>query len=271
MARAKRTHRADARKRYRAQVAAGEVPAGSAAERPPATGASAPAPERPSITYAFRAAFRRADLATDLRLLPQLILHRSVWVPAAISVGAMLLIFVTGGKDIVSQLLWQYFIITPPVGAIFLSGFLAPRASYLTGAISGLVGALCLTVLLTTGTIHSPTQGGFGGAVPLPSESAAASPSESAGASPSASGSPAASPSEGAPGSAAPSPAPSGDGTTPTPIDEASLITSALVISPVTGVLFGSAAAWYRRFLNLANPNRARAQAQRRRQQPRRR
>jgi phosphate/sulfate permease len=36
-----------------------------------------------------------------------------------------------------------------------------------------------------------------------------------------------------------------------------SIITQALVISPVSGALYAAAAAWYKRFLNLSNPNRA--------------
>jgi hypothetical protein len=42
----------------------------------------------------------------------------------------------------------------------------------------------------------------------------------------------------------------------------------ALATSPLSGVFFGAAAAWYRRFLRLANPNRSRQttrQSQRRR------
>jgi hypothetical protein len=33
-------------------------------------------------------------------------------------------------------------------------------------------------------------------------------------------------------------------------------VSAAFVVSPVSGILFGAAIAWYRRFLNLANPNR---------------
>jgi len=44
-----------------------------------------------------------------------------------------------------------------------------------------------------------------------------------------------------------------------------SLVTQALVISPVSGALYASAAAWYKRFLNLSNPNRGRAQQQQQR------
>jgi hypothetical protein len=39
------------------------------------------------------------------------------------------------------------------------------------------------------------------------------------------------------------------------------IILAALVLSPGLGILFASAAAWYRRFLQLSNPNRGRRQA----------
>jgi phosphate/sulfate permease len=44
-----------------------------------------------------------------------------------------------------------------------------------------------------------------------------------------------------------------------------SIVTQALVISPVSGAVYAAAAAWYKRFLNLSNPNRARAQQQQQR------
>jgi uncharacterized membrane protein len=42
-------------------------------------------------------------------------------------------------------------------------------------------------------------------------------------------------------------------------------IISALVLSPILGALFAAAAAWYRRFLRLSNPNRGRQAAAQRR------
>jgi hypothetical protein len=47
--------------------------------------------------------------------------------------------------------------------------------------------------------------------------------------------------------------------------------TSALVISPIAGIFFAAAAAWYRRFLKLANPNRAAARPSSNRGKPARR
>jgi hypothetical protein len=262
VARAKRTDRAEARRRYRAQLAAegrdeevdpeegepareAEAPSRPAQRR--AAASPPPTPPRPGIGYAFRAAFRPANFREDLAAVPQLTRHRSVWLPALISIATTAVLLVTGGRDVISALIYQYFIVTPPIGAIFLSGFLAPRASYLTGAFAGLVGAVCLAVLVaasSTGTLG----GGTPGTSPSPSASAVSSPV----ASPAASGSPAAT----AAASPQPSPTPSGAGGAPTPAELADTVAISFVLSPLTGAFFGAAAAWYRRFLNLANPNR---------------
>jgi hypothetical protein len=277
VARAKRTDRAEARRRYRAQLAAdgGEeldpaddvepAPQSQRPVRQPARrGAAEPAdmPARPGIGNAFRSAFRPPNVGADLAALPQLLRHRSVWLPALISIGTTAVLLTTRGSDGISLLVYQYFVLTPPIGAIFLSGFLAPRASYITGAIAGLVGAACLAVL-----VAAFPAGNLGGpAAP------AASPSPSALTSPAASGSPAtsAAASASAPASAAasgspapsaavspgPSPAPTAAGSVPTPDELAGTVAASFLLSPLTGALFGAAAAWYRRFLNLANPNR---------------
>jgi hypothetical protein len=302
VARAKRTDRAEARRRYRAaQLAAqasseeleptddeeepGESRIAQSREpvrTPPRRAAATPppAPTRPGIGNAFRAAFRPANFREDLAALPQLIRHRSVWLPALISIGTTAVLLVTGGRDVVSALIYQYFIVTPPIGAIFLSGFLAPRASYLTGAIAGLVGAICLAVLVAASA--SGSLGGPGGPAASPSPAtgspaasvapsgsvaASAAPSPTAAASPAVSGSPA--PSGAA--SPAPSPAPSGTGQPPTPGELADTVAFSFILSPLTGAFFGAAAAWYRRFLNLANPNRGARRPPPNRGKPRRR
>lgn len=267
MARAKRTDRAEARRRYRAQLAAEngeeldpvEDPEPAATTRGPVrtsprAAAAATPPQRPGIGNAFRAAFRPANFREDLAALPQLVRHRSVWLPALISIGTTAVLLVTGGSDFISALVYQYFIVTPPIGAIFLSGFLAPRASYLTGAIVGLVGAICLAVLVTAAA--NGGLGGFGAPSSSPSPgvsaSTAASPAASAAASPAASVSPAPSPAA----SPQASPTPSGTGAPATPQELADTVAISFILSPLTGAFFGAAAAWYRRFLNLANPNR---------------
>jgi hypothetical protein len=287
VARAKRTDRAEARRRYRAQLAAesgGEEldpaeaaePAGEtrgSARTAPRRAASATpaAPPRPGIANAFRAAFRPANFREDIAALPQLIRHRSVWLPAIIAIGTTVVLLLTGGRDVISALVYQYFIVTPPIGAIFLSGFLAPRASYLTGAIAGLIGAICLAVLVfasSTGTLG----GGFGTPAASPSPSAVGSPATSAPpASASAPASPAVSGSPAPTAATSPEPSAAPSGRAPTPSELADTVAISFILSPLTGAFFGAAAAWYRRFLNLANPNRGARRPQPGRGKPRRR
>jgi len=302
VARAKRTDRADARRRHRARLAEFEPesaaepasadpapptarPARGAGQRASSQSSAAPAsgPTPAGIGYAFRAAFRPPQLKEDLALLPQIVRGRAVWIPALISIVTTILWLTTGGRDVISRILVDYFVVTPPIGAIFIAGFLAKRASYLTGAIAGLVGAICLSVIvLVSPTGGAPNAAAPGGAAASGSPAASAaggsqapSSAPSAGAStpasPAATGSASAAPSAASSGTASASPAaasPTPSGTTappPTPEQIGQLIGAAFVISPLTGIFFGSAAAWYKRFLNLANPNRGQ-----RRQQPNR-
>ncbi len=276
MARAKRTNRAEARRRYRAQLAEQatdetvDQPQPSA--QPPARAArpaSGPAPS--GMRYAFRAAFHPVNLRDDVDHLPQLLRSRAVLLPILVTVGTAVAIAATNGTDVVSKLLAQYFLVPPPIGSIFVAGFFAPRASYLAGFIVGLAAAIVLTVLVAATPSFSATgSGATASASPGPSASAVASPSASTSAStsPSAPTSPSATASSAAsaagslsasPGpSGEPSPAASGAGQQK-PANPAEVAGFALVWSPLTGILFASAAAWYRRFLQLSNPNRAAA------------
>jgi hypothetical protein len=200
------------------------------------------------MRYAFRAAFHPPNFADDLAHLPELLRSRAVLIPILISVGTALAISVTKGTDVISGLLAQYFLVTPPIGSIFIAGFFAPRASYLAGLIVGLVAALALTAVVVATPIANPTV--TPGASPSPSAAASAAASASP-VSPASSSSAAASPAA----SVAPSPAPSGAGQVVA--DPVAVASAALVWSPLIGALFASAAAWYRRFLQLSNPNRA--------------
>jgi hypothetical protein len=228
VARAKRTHRADARRRHRAQLAAqaeleGEGPEDAlepdaevaAASRTAPTPAAAPrraasrgrpadplapGPAKPppagGIRNAFRLAFRPLNLREDLALIPRLVLHRSFWLPALLSAVTAVAIIAFQGRELISVFAMTYFLMPPPIGAIFLAGFLAPRASYLQGAMVGIVASLLLAIVV------------------------AAVPSMFSGAT------------------------------------LANALAEGLLTSPLAGVFFGSAAAWYRRFLYLASPAR---------------
>jgi hypothetical protein len=282
--RAKRTNRAEARRRYRASL--GELPeeqASDEAEPPPADRAPAPkaagAPqERPSLGYAFRAAFRPPNVREDLRALPSLIVDRSVWLPSLLTLAAGVAFGITGGGNWLIALIATYFVAPPALGSVFLGGFLAPRASYLVGLIIGFVSAAVASAVILTSSASLVTgQPLVGTPTPTPVSSPAASvgasaSSAAASTAPAASGSPgasasaaaSASPASAAPsGSAAASPTPSAS-PSPSPSSLQDQVIYAFLTAPVFGMFFAASAAWYRRFLRLSNPNRGRPQQQRR-------
>ncbi len=227
MARAKRTDRNEARRRYRAdqaaQIAEPEVDDEPAPE-PTARGrgprpAAAALPPRPGIVASFRAAFRPLDLRGDLAALPQIVTHWAVLASIGISVLATV-VFISAtnelgasldltlsnplaGKSIgsvsnIAYLVISMFVAPPPAAGAFLIGFTSRRASWLGGLVQGIVAAACYSAILLSPAGRVLT----------------------------------------------------GNSSTD------SLVLSALLISPIGAALFASAAAWYRRFLNLANPNR---------------
>nr|ADC35980.1 hypothetical protein [uncultured bacterium 148] len=216
MARAKRTARADARRRYRAEHAeiegtteAGEATTTAAAAGPTAAKAapSATGQARVGVATAFRQSFRPLDIRADIAALPWLAIHtKALWLPLLLIVGSTVVIAFTGGTNLVGQFMFAYFIQTPAIGGVFLAGFLAPRASWLLGVLVGLASALCYAVII----LFFPT-------------TVAA--------------------------------------TTPTTSQATDAIVAALVLSPTMGAFFAAAAAWYRRFLQLSNPNRRQQQS----------
>ncbi len=230
MARAKRTDRAEARRRYRATVIdeplselddddADELEAAEpAADRAPAartrsraTAAPSPAPvPRPSVMGAFRAAFRPTDLRGDLAALPGLLRHRSFFIPLAMILAAAAIIVVTGGTEPISRSLSPYFLAPPPVAPVFLAGFLAPRASYLIGGLLGLIASVAIVAVLSSPALQQVVTGTPGATVLQPD-----------------------------------------------------LLAYSFFVSIVGGAFYAAAAAWYKRFLALANPARAARQANR--------
>jgi hypothetical protein len=215
--RAKRTDRAEARRRHRAALAADpdlqddveseddEPAATSGAARRVAPPATRPL-ERPSLVNAFRSAFRPVDFKGDLRALPSIARHsKAIWLPVLLTVGAA--IFYVTSPSTISFILFNYFAYVPPVASIFLAGFLAPRASYMTGFIAGLAGAAVFSAV----ALMSVGQ-----------------------------------------------PLPSGEPLAPSSVTSDLML--AWTVSPISGVFFGAAAGWYKRFLTAANPNRNRSQ-----------
>lgn len=217
VARAKKTDRAEARRRYRAEMSgefdtdAAEMGSEVAAEtttRSAAKNSKFSSPSgRMSIKDALRESVHPVDVRADLAALPWLVTHtKAVWLPILISIGSAVA-FVAVPSSI-TVYLFQFFVLAPAIGSIFLAGFLAPRASWLIGIIVGVAASLILGVLLLSGGMnHALTT--LGGA---PYDPATYS---------------------------------------------ATIIQSVILAIPLGG-LFAAAAAWYRRFLQLSNPNRGR-------------
>ena len=182
MPRAKRTNRAEARRRYRASIGEPiEEEAFDDAEPQAAARSSAPktpgaTQERPSLSNAFRAAFRPPNVREDLRALPRLLVDRSVWLPSLLTVAAGIAFAVTGGGNWLIALVATYFVAPPALGSVFLGGFLAPRASYLVGLIIGFVSAVVASAVILTSSASLVTgQPIVGTPTPTPVSSPAAS------------------------------------------------------------------------------------------------
>ncbi len=216
MARAKRTQRAEARRRYRAATEPEVEVEGEASldTRGPSRGSGPSArPDgraRVGILDALRISIHPPRFREDLALLPSLLTNRALWLPVVVILATAVITAITRGADLVTSFLFTYFLVTPAIGGVFLAGFLAPRASWLIGIVVSLVSAICYILMGAAGLLP----GTYG-------EQFAKFPFEAS--------------------------------------------VSTLVSAPVLGAFFASAAAWYRRFLRLSNPNRARqAQAPRR-------
>ena len=165
MARAKRTQRAEARRRYRSEQGLtdqtadteldGPVTADPAAARPGAPDV----PARRGIANAFRSAFRPLDARSDLRALPQLVRDKALWVPVILTLVSTALFVVVRPEvrsdplGVLTVFLYQYFVVTPAIGGVFIAGFLAKRASWLYGVLVGLVAAACYSFLVLRGFI----------------------------------------------------------------------------------------------------------------------
>jgi hypothetical protein len=157
VARAKKTARAEARRRYRAEQATGAEPIdaddGSPAGRTEPSRTTSPPPPaatgRVGIGTAFRLAFRPLDIRGDLRALPDIAIHsKALWLPLLITVASTAAIAAIGTANVVLAFMYAYFVQAPAIGGVFLGGFLAPRASWLVGLIVGLASVVCYSILI---------------------------------------------------------------------------------------------------------------------------
>jgi hypothetical protein len=231
VARAKRTERAEARRRYRATLATDPLAEDAEGDdEPTATGSSQGArrsnaaeagkpgssgtPERVGFLDAFKLSIRPVHVRQDLAALPWITIHtKAIWLPALITVAASIATAATGATDMVTGLLFTYFVVFPAIGGVFIGGFLAPRASWLVGIVVGIVSAACYVALGVTGKLPAPFAEQF-------------------------------------------------------TVNATGAAVSAFIYSPIMGAFFAAAAAWYRRFLALSSPNRNRRQSQAQKQRP---
>ena len=157
MARAKRTQRADARRRYRQTLTAdpealeldeapdvAASPAGPSARRAGPT----PTPGRPmGFTDAMRVAWHQPHIREDIAALPSLLLTRWFLIPLAlVVVGIVGIIFFP--TNYVSGLFFQLMVLPPAMAPVFIVGFFAKRASYLLGFIIALVDVIGYTAFV---------------------------------------------------------------------------------------------------------------------------
>ena len=229
MARAKRTDRAAARRRYRAATgeplrdgdldgdeleaaapAATPTPDRAGRDRASTPAVATTAPVRPSIGGAFRSSFRPIDLRGDIRALPQILRHWSFLLPVVLSGLSVALLPLA--PSALTLAFYQYFSGSAPLGTSFIAGFFAPRASYLVGALTALASVAFQALAFSVGP--------FAGL--LDSIPDVSNPNQFL----------------------------------PHDVALQVVLSQALVTGVPSGALFAAAAAWYKRFLNRANPNR---------------
>ena len=154
MARAKRTDRADARRRYRQYQATDRDDAELDGEEAVATAAPAPrtassAAERPSITAAFRNAYHPAHVREDIGRLPGLLRSRAFLISLALVIGGTIAVLIARDSPI-STLLFQALVVPPAMAPIFIVGFFARRASYLLGLVISVVDVVAYAAVVYT-------------------------------------------------------------------------------------------------------------------------
>jgi hypothetical protein len=169
VARAKRTARADARRRYRAEQTSAEgavddEPIEEPAPRRERAPVTAATPSEPGVRRgfmgAFRESFRPLDVRGDLEALPWIAIRtRALWLPILLTLASTAIFAAVRPINPATLFLFQYFVVTPAIGSVFIAGFMSPRASWLLGAIVGLLSAACSAFLEIAGYVPIPTNG----------------------------------------------------------------------------------------------------------------
>jgi hypothetical protein len=223
VARAKRTERADARRRYRVAtdgapdgdavvespaIPAAAVPRDQRDRRPSGSAPGAPPPPRPSFLTSLRTAAGPVDIRGDLRAFPSIVLRsKAALIPGAIIVGtaaAMMIPALAANQFVV--LAGNVILQPPPMIIAFLAGMLAPRGAWLMGGLAGLASGLAYVLVVTVNTDVLMTPLGFTYLVSTDQKLAYAQ--------------------------------------------------NVLITAPVFGIAVGAFAGFYRRFLNMSSPQR---------------
>ena len=162
VARAKRTDRAEARRRYRATLIDdpeflddGDVRRRFRVDRRPRarrSGAGArlgdrrlhrpPTASDQASSAPSRRPSARPTFAATSPPCPQLLRHRSFLIPLGDDLVAAAVVIAPPAGPSRSAQPGPYFLAPPPVAPVFLAGFLAPRASYLIGGLLGFISSV---------------------------------------------------------------------------------------------------------------------------------
>lgn len=155
MARAKRTARADARRRYRTESAARAAEGETEEDAAEARAQSRPTPTaarttgRPSFLDGFRTSFQPANVRQDLAAAPGVLRSsRLLWIPFALEILAGLVALVPGLVRYEIPAIAFSSLVAEPFIAPLLAGLLAPRGAWLFGLLSGLLGAVLYAIFL---------------------------------------------------------------------------------------------------------------------------
>ena len=151
--RAKDTSRIEARRRHREEQRASAEP-GMTIDAPGATAAAATA----GAAGAARSGFALPNIREDIAALPQVFRKPLVWAPF----GVLLLAFLVeaarqadalpeGQFNDIGVMFVSFTLPPTSLFVFFIGGFVAPRASYLVGALLGAFDALLITILVLTG------------------------------------------------------------------------------------------------------------------------
>ncbi len=93
-----------------------------------------------------------------------LVRNKALWIPILLTLGTAALYATVRPEsrpgELISTLTLfakEYFLVPPAIGGAFITGFMAPRASWLLGIMVGLVAAATYSVLVLNGLVVFPT------------------------------------------------------------------------------------------------------------------